>query len=377
MDKPHNVTCLPRIRRLRKAMRQAGLDTLMVSIQENRRYLSGFTGEDTQFDETAGALFIAEDRLILATDSRYETQARFEAPLFEVFCYREGLAKALPEILNLLKTERLGFESVRLCVREFQKIQSLLKKEKPRVELVPSEDLVENSRRIKSASEIRAIQKALGLAEQAFLSIAKDLKPGITEKEAAWALEKEMRNAGADGLSFPVIAAFGKNSALPHAVPGSRRLKSGEPLLFDWGLRLDGYCSDISRSFYIGRPDARFRKVFRAVRDAQEKAAEAIRPGASTRDIDRIARSLIHRRGFKDFFGHGLGHGVGLSIHESPRIGPSSDAELAPGMVFTLEPGIYLPEWGGVRLENMVVVKKDRVEILNRLPTDMRLPASG
>ncbi len=361
-----------RIRRLRKAMKKKHIDTFMVLVQENRRYLSGFTGEDTQFDESAGALFITGEQQVLATDFRYDTQARSEAPLFEVFRHREGLAKALPEILKSLGTERLGFESIRLSVMERRRIEDHLKKAKMKVEPVATAGLVEQSRMVKSAAETAAIRKALHLAEKAFERILPLLKPGISEKEAAWALEKEMRESGAEGVSFPVIAAFGENSALPHAIPGERRLKAGEPLLFDWGARLDGYCSDISRSFCIGKPDPLFKKIFRAVCDAQQKAVEAIHPDASARKVDRAARSLIRRRGFKGRFGHGLGHGVGLAIHEAPRMGPSAKETLiAPGMVFTVEPGIYIPEWGGIRLENMVVVRKDGAEVLNRLPVEI------
>jgi len=367
-----NASFLSRIRRLRKTLQKEGIHTFMISIQENRYYLSGFTGEDTQFDESAGVLLISPDRRILATDARYETQARTEAPDFEVFCYREGLAKALPEILNDLKTKRLGFESVRMSVDGLKKIEDRLKASKCRVTLIPAADLVEKDRIIKSAAEIKGLGKALALAEAAFQKTLPVLKPGITEIEAAWVLEKEMRQSGARGVSFPVIAAFGGNSALPHAIPGDRRLKPGDPVLFDWGARLDGYCSDISRSFCFGKPDPFFKKVFRAVRDAQEKAIRAIRPGAKTRDIDRIARTLIHRGGFKGRFGHGLGHGVGLAIHEGPRLGQAApDTILQPGMVFTVEPGIYLPGWGGIRLENMVAVHKDHAEVLNRLPIDI------
>ncbi len=358
-----------RIKRIRKTLQKLDLDTLMVSVQENRRYLSGFTAEDTQFDESAGVLFITQSRLILATDSRFETQAAREAPLFEVFCYREGLAKSLPEILGSLRTERMGFEGIRLCVREYERMQGALKKAGKKVTLLPVTDVVEGSRQIKSAAEIKAIERAVALAEKAFQRTLEIVQPGITEKEAAWALEQAMREDGAEGVSFPVIAAFGENSALPHAVPGNRRLSAGDPVLFDWGARLDGYCSDISRSFCLKRPGSFFKKVFKAVREAQERAVAAVRPGAHTRSIDKIARNRIHRAGFKGRFGHGLGHGVGLAVHESPRVGPARDAVLAPGMVFTVEPGIYIPRWGGVRLENMVVVEKDGARVLNRLET--------
>lgn len=348
-----------------KSLREKELDTLMVLIEENRRYLSGFTGEDTQFDETAGALFVTSDKLLLATDSRFELQARMEAPDCEVAIYKEGLAKELPLILKRLRTERLGFESVRVSVAQYQKMLNSLKEAAFQAELVGTEDVVEALRIVKTPSETSAIRNALNLAESVFSHVAASLKPGMREKEVAWSLEKALRDAGADGLSFPVIVAAGPNSALPHAIPGDRPLKTGEPILFDWGVRLNGYCSDISRTLILGQPDGTFQKVFRTVQKAQQMAIQAIKPGVSTRDVDRVARSHIEKMGFKNCFGHGLGHGVGLAIHEQPRLSPLTDRTLEAGMVCTVEPGIYLPDWGGVRLENMVAVTADGVEVLN------------
>ncbi|OGP57568.1 MAG: hypothetical protein A2V65_10465 [Deltaproteobacteria bacterium RBG_13_49_15] len=356
-----------RLKSLRKLMRQADLDAFMVLIPENRRYLSGFTGEDTQFDESAGALMITQSILLLVTDSRYETQAASEAPLYRIFCYKEGLAKAFPEILRILKPGRIGFESIRMSVRDHGRIVEEIRSKKNPVELVPIEDLVERRRLIKSRAEIDAIRSALNVAESALLSVSDHIRPGVMETEAAWSLEKEMREAGAESLSFPVIVASGPNSALPHAIPGKRCFKSGEPILIDWGARLNGYCSDISRTVFIGKPDPVFKKMFDTVSDAQKKAIDAIRPGVSSRVIDRIARSHIEKKGFKDRFGHGLGHGVGLAVHEGPRISPLKDIPLMPGMVFTVEPGIYIPGLGGVRLENMVAVRKEGAETLNHL----------
>jgi Xaa-Pro aminopeptidase len=222
----------------------------------------------------------------------------------------------------------------------------------------------------KTQPEVAAIRKALRLAESVFSRVAADLRPGMTEKEAAWSLEKALREAGADGLSFPVIAASGPNSALPHAIPGDRPLQPGEPILFDWGVRLEGYCSDISRTLFMGKPDDTFRKVFQTVREAQEMAIAAIKAGADAKAVDNIARRHIEKMGFKDRFGHGLGHGVGLAIHEQPRLSPLSDKILEAGMVCTVEPGIYLPGWGGVRLENMIVVTSDGAEVLNETAVD-------
>jgi len=360
-----------RIEKLRKTLARKKLDAFLVLIEENRRYLSGYTGEDTQFDESAGALLITADRLILATDSRFDLQARREAPLYRVVRYREGLVKELPRLLKRLKAAQVGFETIRMTFSQHGKISEALKKAGLSVELTPTEDIVENQRILKNKTEAAAIKKALEIAEAGFVRVLESLRPGMTESEAAWLLESYLREGGAEGLSFPTIVAAGPNSALPHAVPGPRKIKAGVPVLFDWGARFGGYCSDISRTVIIGKPDAAFRKVYQTVRDAQRKAIDAIRPGGGTQAVDAAAREFIAKKGFKGRFGHGLGHGVGLAIHEQPRLSPLSDRKIKTGMVFTVEPGIYLPRWGGVRIENMVRVRPGGVEVLNRLDTEL------
>jgi len=357
-----------RIARLRKSLFEKKVDTFLVLVEENRRYLSGFTGEDTAFDESAGALFITGTKLVLATDPRYELQAKNEAPLYETICYKKGLANELPDILRNLKTKQLGFESVRMSYMQHDKIIKQLKADNIQVKLVGTEDVVENLRIIKEEEEIENIKKALFIAESTFRNfIANNILIGMTEKEAAWKIEKGMRETGADSLSFPVIAASGPNSALPHAIPGDRRINEGEPILFDWGAKINGYCSDISRTIIKGRPDETFSRVYETVLTAQRMAIDAIRPGISSKAVDKIARNYIEKMGFKGNFGHGLGHGTGLAIHEYPGLNPNKDTILDKGMVFTIEPGIYLPGWGGVRLENMVVVMENGAEVLNNL----------
>lgn len=363
-----------RIARLRELLPGTQTDTLLVLTDENRRYLSGFTGQDTQFDESAGALLITGNDLILATDTRYELQARNEARLYKIVCYKKGLAEELPGHLKALGTKTLGFESVRLSVHQYRKILDAIAKDGVEVILKPVEDLVEQLRIKKAETEITTLRNALSLAETAFSECVEKIKPGMTEKELAWIMEKGMREAGAEGLSFPTIVASGPNSALPHAIPGDRRIRVGEPILFDWGARLDGYCSDISRTVVIGEPDDTFKKVFQTVLDAQSRAIDAIKAGMSSRAVDTIARDHIEKQGFGGKFGHGLGHGTGLAIHEAPRLSPLKDTVLEPGMVTTVEPGIYLDDWGGVRLENMVVVRRDGAEVLNRLdPANYRI----
>lgn len=362
-----------RIDSVKKKFSKLNIDTLMVLVDENRLYLSGFRGHDTQFDESAGALFISESGLILATDSRYEEQASKEAPLYKVICCKKGLYKQIPEILGSLGTKKLGFESIRISHLEYKKMAKVIKSGNLKVKLVETDNVVESLREIKNEKEIESIKKALAIAESVFSDIQEDIRAGITEKEIAWLIEKGIREAGAESISFPIIVASGHNSALPHAIPSDRKFKEGEPILFDWGAKVNGYCSDISRTIVIGRPDEIFRKVYNTVLDAQSIAIKAIKSGADSRSIDKIARSYIEKMGFKGRFGHSLGHGTGLSIHEQPRLSPLKNSILKSRMVFTIEPGIYIPGWGGIRLENMVVVRKNKAEVLNKLDSSKYL----
>ena len=358
-----------RIQALQASMGKKGIDAFLVLIEENRRYLSGFLGEDHQFDESAGALIISGSHLILATDSRFEVQARNEAPLFDVVIYRKGLSKSLPELSRRIGIRKLGFESVRVSVKQIEDFRKELSIVAEGVELVPVEDMVENLRLVKSADEIDKTKKALRLAETVFTDVVRTLKPGMTEKQVAWAMERGMREAGADSLSFPVILAAGANSALPHAIPGDRPIAEGEPLLFDWGARLDGYCSDTSRTVILGKPDETFLTVYHTVLEAQQQAIAAIKAGVNSKSVDAIARDFIHQKGYGANFGHGLGHGTGLAVHEGPRLSPLKETTLEAGMIVTVEPGIYLPDWGGVRIENQVVVGSHGPIVLNQLNT--------
>ncbi len=354
-----------RITTIRQALAEKKLDALMVSVQENRYYLSGFTAEDSQFDESAGVLIISGRRLVLATDSRYELQASAEAAGFEIVCHKSGLEKELPEIAKSLGIHRLGFESVRLSHKNHSAFADALGKHKSPVTLVPTENMVEALRQIKSENEIQRITKALRLAEQAFSQVLDTIRPGMTERQAAWAMEKAMRESGAQGLSFPVIVASGPNSALPHAIPTDRPLNRGEPILFDWGARLNEYCSDTTRTVVMGEPDDRFKKVFDTVVKARDMAIAAIKAGVSGTRVDKIARDHIDQKGYAGKFGHSLGHGTGLAVHEAPRLSPIKDDRLEAGMVVTVEPGVYLPGWGGIRMENQVVVRPDGAQVLN------------
>ena len=361
-----------RIQAIRQKLAEKNLDALMVSLAENRFYLSGFSSADIQCDEYAAHLFITREKLVLATSSIYALAARQECPGWEIFCHKEGLAKALPEIVQKHAIRSMGFEDARLTVRVHAEMAEALKKAGLSTSFRPCQGMVEGLRVIKSGQEVLAMKKALDLAERAFESVLPRLACGMTEKQAAWLLESAMREAGAEGMAFPIIVAAGENAALPHAVPGDRPIQPGAPLLFDWGARLGGYCSDISRTVVLGAGrDTLFKKVFQAVSEAQEKATQAIRPGAVCKAVDAVARGHIAAMGFGQNFTHGLGHGVGLAVHEAPSVRVNVDTVLEPGMVCTVEPGIYIQGWGGVRLENMVVVTQDGAEVLNSLNEDL------
>jgi Xaa-Pro aminopeptidase len=246
-----------RIAAVRQKLPEVAVDTLMISIAANRHFLSGFHAEDGQFDETAGVLLITGRELLLVTDSRYLDAARTEAPAYETVCHREGLVKALPDLLARLGTRRLGFESRRVSFHDVDRLRDAVNKARLQIDLVPLVDLVEPLRAVKSADEVEKTRRALALAEDAFEAVRPRIRPGVTEKALAWDLEQEIRGRGADALSFPSIVAAGPNSALPHAVPAERVVQAGEPILFDWGARLEGYCSDTSRTVVVGEPDER------------------------------------------------------------------------------------------------------------------------
>ncbi len=363
------VSTEQRIEFLRHSMNSADIDTLLVLVGENRFYLSGFSAQDHQYDESAGALVITQNHLILATDSRFDLQARDEAPLYEVVIYKKGLARELPDLMKRLDTRRLGFEEARMSYHQYRQFKIEMEKASVSVELVPVEDFVEKFRLIKSSQEIELTRHALELAEQVFRRVVNKMTPGMTEKALAWEMERGMREDGADDICFPVIVAGGPNSALPHAVPTDRPIAAGEPILFDWGARLNAYCSDTSRTVILGPADDTFKKVHSTVLEAQKRAIAAIASGASTKAVDAAARTYIHSKGFEGKFGHGTGHGTGLAVHESPRLSPLKETKLEAGMIVTVEPGIYLADWGGVRIENQVVVRKDGSDVLNRLST--------
>ncbi|MBW1782567.1 MAG: aminopeptidase P family protein [Deltaproteobacteria bacterium] len=362
-----NKVYLKRLAELRHRMTSAAsapCDTVWIIQPENRRYFSGFKAEDSLFTESSGSLLINNNRTLLVTDSRYTLEAEKEAVDFEVKTLKQDLADELPGWVQQMGTQALGFEQGYLTWGLHRKVQERLLALSSGVDLIPLNDLAEEMREVKDNEEIGALEDAARLISDVLNEIVKNLKPGMTEKDVAWEIEGLTREAGAEGPSFPPIVASGPNSALPHAVPTDRKLKKNEPVILDLGARLNGYCSDMTRTIFLGDPDPDFRAIYRTVRHAQLAALKDVRPLVESTHLDTLAREIIREAGFGEYFGHGLGHGVGLAVHERPRVGPRNPVKLKKGTVFTIEPGIYVPGKGGVRLEEMVLVQDAGPRIL-------------
>jgi Xaa-Pro aminopeptidase len=353
-----------RLKTLRENLADIAPDTAWIIQPQNRRYLSGFKADDAQLTESSGSLLINEATQILITDSRYTTEAQKEAPDFEVATLKKSLQESLPDQIVGLGTNKLGFEENHLTFGLHRLLNNKLRKLTPPVRLTPLKGLVETMREVKDQSEIKAMEASGSLMSEILGQVIESLEPGMTEIEVASQIENMARDAGAEGLAFPSIVASGPNGALPHAVPTTRKIRSGDPVVLDVGVRLDGYCSDMTRTIFLARPRTKFRQIYKIVRQAQLSALQEIRPGIKSSVPDAIAREIIKDAGYGEYFGHALGHGVGLATHETPRVGPRDPVELKQGMVVTVEPGIYIPGEGGVRLEEMVVIEKNGPRIL-------------
>jgi Xaa-Pro aminopeptidase len=345
---------------LRQSLDASTLDALLVSSATNVAYLTGFTGDSS-------VLLLGRQRDLLLSDFRFTTQIEQECPGLEAYIRpsTQTMNQAIAQWAAALGVRRLGFESAVLSVADFEKIREAL----PSVSLLATAEQVETLRQIKDPEEIAAIREAIDYAERAYLSVRGELRTGVTEKEIADLLESTMRRCGATASSFPPIVAVGVRSALPHARPTeSTRIGDDHFVLLDWGATGWLYKSDLTRVVVTGKVTPEFEKVYRTVLAAQERAIASIRPGVKAHDVDAEARSVIEEAGFGRFFDHGLGHGLGMEIHEAPRLRKESETILQTGMIVTVEPGVYLPDWGGIRIEDDVLVTSDGCEILTHLP---------
>ena len=345
-----------RLEQLRELLEAHELEAMIVTQPENRRYLSGFTGTD-------GTLFICPDEAVLITDFRFTEQASREASLF-------GIVEAIPDVLGSelsrlageTGARRVGFEGNHVSFAVHHNWVELAKE----YELVPVQGLVEGLRAIKDEQELALIGRAASIGDGALAHARQSIRPGMTEREVAWEIEVYMRTHGAEAVGFDIIVASGPNGAMAHASVTDRVIAEGEPIVLDLGARVEGYRSDLTRTLVLGKPDERFEEIYYLVLDAQVMALAGIRPGMTGRQADALAREVIAARGYGKRFGHGLGHSVGLGVHEDPRMGTQSTAVLRPGNTLTVEPGIYITGWGGVRIEDLVVVTDRGVEILSK-----------
>lgn len=346
-----------RLPKLRSLIAEKELDALLVSRPENYGYLSGFSG-------SSGWLIISCDTAILATDSRYTEQARLETTGFEVILVKQGLVSWLPALLSSMSWHKLGFEADHICYSNYHKLSEALKTKQLNTELIPTSGLVESLRSIKEAPELELITKAAELVDAVFDQAKAAIRPGITEKEAAWQIEQLLRQGGSEAVPFEIIVASGFNSALPHARPTERIIQPGEPVLIDMGARVGDYCSDFTRTICFGSADKTLQKIHSTVLAAQLAAIDGIRSGMPAAEADKLARDVIEQAGYGNAFGHSLGHGLGRVIHELPTLSSISTDVLADNMVFTIEPGIYINGYGGVRIEDTVTLEKGRVKLL-------------
>lgn len=349
-----------RLHALRAAVAAAGLDALLVMRPENRAYLTGFTG-------SAGWVVVTADHGYLITDFRYIEQATAQAPHFEIIRQTGNMNQVLAGKLEELGCKRLGFEREYLTVALYDGLKSAL----AGIDLIPTTQMVEDLRQMKDEHERDLMQQAAEIAEHAFLHILNVIKPGISEREIALEMEYHMRKLGADGVAFDTIVASGVRSSLPHGRASDKLIAKGDLITMDFGALYRGYCSDMTRTVVVGQPTERQREIYAIVLDAHMQALSAVRPGPLGKEIDAIARQVITDKGYGEYFGHGLGHGVGRVVHEGPSCGASGETALRPGHVVTIEPGIYIPNWGGVRIEDMVMVTEDGYHNFNRTSKEL------
>jgi Xaa-Pro aminopeptidase len=351
--------------RLTERLPDAGIDVLLVTDLINVRYLTGYTGSN-------GIALIGADMRTFVTDFRYVEQAAEE--VYPEFDRRRSAQHLLEGVEDPLRTGdlRLGFEAAHMTVSQHARLRELLPS---RIELVATSGLVEELRAVKQPEEVAAIKAAAALADEAFAQLVAGGLTGQTERDLALKLEYELRRHGAERPSFDPIVAAGPHGALPHARPRDELVAAGELVVIDWGAQLDGYCSDCTRTLATGDVDDEAQEIYQLVLDAQLAALDEVKPGVVARDVDSVPRAAITAAGYGDQFGHGLGHGVGLEVHEAPRLAQPSEAVLMPGNVVTVEPGIYLPGRFGVRIEDLVVVTDDGSEILTSISKELSVVA--
>ncbi len=341
-------------------MARKKLDAFLINFPQDTRYLTGFSGEDSWMVVTPRSVTLLSDR-------RFEEELAVHTPYVKAVMRKKSLASELGQMVRRHRVRALGIQSEHMTLAT----QKAITKEVPSRILKTTFDWLVEQRSVKDVAEVEIIRQAAQIQEQAFGRMLKKIKAGMTEKQVCAILEFEMKSLGADGPSFSTIIAAGPNSSIPHYRPGEVKIERNQPLLVDFGAVYKGYCSDMTRVVVLGRFPAKIREIYKIVREAMLAGIAAVRPGANLKEVDAAARKIIQKAGYGKQFGHGLGHGIGLEIHEEPRLSWLAKGRLKPGQVVTVEPGIYLPGLGGVRLEDDLLVTESGHRNLCSLPTDL------
>ena len=347
-----------RLDNFRAAIDEKGIDGLLISDADNRRYLSGFVG-------SAGYLFITSSGAVIATDFRYTEQAAEQAPGYRVDRI-SGKLGWLPDLCDEFGVKKLGIEADDITVAQFERLKQAFIDKGSETSLEPTTGLTLELRSVKDESEIALLSRAIEIGDEAFNEVSDQISPGMTEAEVADLIEQAVKSRGAEAISFESIVAAGPNAARPHHRAGDTVIQEGQTIVIDMGARYQGYCSDLTRTIVLGEADDKTKRVYDIVLSAQLAAIELVEAGMTGSETDMLARKVIQETGHGDDFGHSLGHGVGLQVHENPGVGPTSKGELKDGMVFTIEPGIYLQGWGGVRIEDIVVLEQGKARVISK-----------
>ncbi|HHY78889.1 MAG TPA: aminopeptidase P family protein [Thermoanaerobacter sp.] len=344
-----------RLQNLRELMKEKDIEAFVIYKFVNVTYITGFTGDDS-------VALVTHDKAIFITDGRYTEQAQKEVKDFEVIEHKTGIKEVLKEYIKTLEIKKLAFEE-NISYGQYRELKELLE-----IELIPQANLVETLRMVKDEEEIENIKKAQNITDRAFEHLLKFIKVGMTEKEVALELEYFMKKQGAEDLSFDTIVASGKRSSLPHGKASEKVIEKGDFVTIDFGCKVGGYCSDMTRTIVMGKASEKQKEIYNIVLEAQQKAIDNIRAGISSKEADLLARSVIEEKGYGQYFSHSLGHGVGLEVHEAPSLSFKKEEILKEGAIVTVEPGIYIPDFGGVRIEDMVLLKEDGVINLTKSP---------
>ena len=350
-----------RIKKLRLKMSEKSIDAMLVTSRSNVFYLSGFSG-------TSGDLIITHDAMYILCDSRYTEQASQQSPLFDVVNIKDGIYSVINKIIEYHIISRMGAEDRELTFAVFQGMKNALK-----TELLPVGDMVSHMREIKDENELLLLEKAAAIGDLAYEAAIRTIKPGVSEIEVAAEVEYVMRKNGATAPSFETIIASGENSSKPHAIASQRKIQSGDLVVMDFGCIYQGYCSDMTRTVAVGDISVPQKNTYNALLYTQKKMVNLIKNGMTCKDVDKISRDILESLGYSKYFTHSLGHGVGIDIHEMPNLSPKCDKRLLPGMVVTIEPGVYFDGLFGIRIEDTVEILDGNIKIITNSPKDLRI----